>query len=32
MVNKIGKAFGFFDCSATKEEIERGIPLIRGCC
>jgi len=27
--NHIGKAYGFFDCNATKEEIEREIPFIR---
>lgn len=29
MENKTGKAYGFFDCSATKEEIEGEIPFIR---
>lgn len=29
MVNKTGKAYGFFDCNATKEEIEEKIPFIR---
>ena len=27
----IGKAYGFFDCNATKEEIEKEIPFIREC-
>jgi len=29
MENKIGKAYGFFDCDASKEEIEREIPSLR---
>jgi hypothetical protein len=28
-MEKIGKAYGFFDCNASKEEIEREIPTIR---
>jgi len=31
MENKIGKAYGFFDCNATKEEIENEIPFIKKC-
>ena len=31
MVDKIGKAYGFFDCDATEEEIKREIPFIRKC-
>jgi len=26
-----GKAYGFFDCDATKEEIQKEIPFIRKC-
>ena len=28
-MEKIGKAYGFFDCSASKEEIEAELPIIR---
>ncbi|MEK6827453.1 MAG: hypothetical protein AABX99_03145 [Nanoarchaeota archaeon] len=28
-MKKIGKAYGFFDCNALKEEIEKEIPTIR---
>lgn len=31
MENKTGKAYGFFDCNATKEEIQGEIPFIRKC-
>lgn len=27
--NEVGKAYGFFDCNATKKEIEKEIPFIR---
>ena len=29
MSDKIGKAYAFFDCNASKEQIEREIPFIR---
>lgn len=29
MVNKTGKAYAFFDCDASKEQIERSIPSLR---
>ncbi|MEK6915197.1 MAG: hypothetical protein AABW89_01490 [Nanoarchaeota archaeon] len=29
MANKAGEAYAFFQCSASKQEIEREIPLIR---
>jgi hypothetical protein len=29
MTNKTGKAYAFFDCNASKGEIEQKIPLIR---
>lgn len=29
MAKKIGKAYGFFDCSASKTEIEGKLPVVR---
>jgi hypothetical protein len=31
MENKIGKAYAFFDCRASKKEIESKLPTIREC-
>lgn len=31
MTNKIGKAYAFFNCKASKEDIEKEIPFIREC-
>jgi hypothetical protein len=31
MANKTGKAYAFFDCNASKGEIEQEIPFIREC-
>ena len=31
MVNKTGKAYAFFDCEASKGDIEKELPPIREC-